>query len=91
MFQFEVCAPAAPESPLSATSFDAAYELEHRYTRERGRVYLTGVQALVRLPMLQRERDRAAGLNTAGFVSGYRGSPLGALDLSLWSAEKFLS
>ena len=51
---------------------------------------LTGVQALVRLLMLQRQRDVAAGLNTAGFVSGYRGSPLGALDQSLWSAAKFL-
>ena len=83
--------PAAPENPpLNATPFDAAYQLEHRYTRERGRVYLTGVQALVRLPMLQRERDREAGLDTAGFVSGYRGSPLGTYDLALWQAREHL-
>ena len=65
--------------------------LDDKYQLESGRVYLTGVQALVRLLMLQRQRDVLAGLNTAGFVSGYRGSPLGALDLSLWGAEKFLS
>ena len=52
---------------------------------------MTGVQALVRLLMMQRQRDAAAGLNTAGFVSGYRGSPLGGLDQALWSAEKFLT
>lgn len=51
---------------------------------------MTGIQALVRLPMLQRERDRAAGLNTAGFISGYRGSPLGGYDLELWKAKKHL-
>jgi indolepyruvate ferredoxin oxidoreductase len=64
--------------------------LDDKYQLESGRVYLTGVQALVRLLILQRQRDVAAGLNTAGFVSGYRGSPLGALDQSLWSAAKFL-
>ena len=48
-----------------------------------GRVYLTGTQALVRLPMMQRQRDQAAGLNTAGFITGYRGSPLGGLDQAL--------
>ena len=58
-------------------------ELAARYTTERGRVLLNGNQALVRLLLLQRERDAAAGLNTAGFVSGYRGSPLGGLDLQL--------
>jgi indolepyruvate ferredoxin oxidoreductase len=64
--------------------------LDDKYALEHGRVYLTGVQALVRLLILQRQRDKAAGLNTAGFVSGYRGSPLGGLDQSLWSASKFL-
>src|ERR1700743_1089474 len=54
------------------------------------RIYLSGVQALFRLPMLQRERDRAAGLNTAGFISGYRGSPLGMYDHTLWRAKFFL-
>ncbi len=52
---------------------DERYELDHRYTRESGRVYLTGIQALVRLPLMQRRRDLAAGINTAGFISGYRG------------------
>ena len=52
--------------------------LEDKYSLERGRAFMSGVQALVRLPMLQRQRDALAGLNTAGFISGYRGSPLGA-------------
>ncbi|CAA6605935.1 Indolepyruvate ferredoxin oxidoreductase [Rhodospirillaceae bacterium LM-1] len=64
--------------------------LEDKYTQERGRVFLTGTQALVRLPMMQRARDLALGLNTAGFISGYRGSPLGGFDKELWSARKFL-
>ncbi len=64
--------------------------LEDKYTQERGRVFLTGTQALVRLPMMQRARDLAQGLNTAGFISGYRGSPLGGFDKELWSAKKFL-
>ena len=64
--------------------------LEDRYTLERGTVFLTAMQALTRLPMLQRERDRAAGLNTAGYISGYRGSPLGGLDQALWEARKHL-
>ena len=64
--------------------------LDDKYSLERGRVFLTGIQALVRLPMLQRQRDLAAGLNTAGFVSGYRGSPLGGLDQALFRAKKFL-
>ena len=64
--------------------------LDDKYSLERGRVFLTGIQALVRLPMLQRQRDVAAGLNTAGFVSGYRGSPLGGLDQALFRAKKFL-
>jgi indolepyruvate ferredoxin oxidoreductase len=67
-----------------------AVTLDDKYALERGRVFLNGVQALVRLPMLQRRRDLAAGLNTAGFVSGYRGSPLGGLDQALFRAKKFL-
>ena len=64
--------------------------LDDKYTRLSGRVYLSGTQALVRLPLLQRARDRAAGLNTGGFVSGYRGSPLGGYDRALWRAQKLL-
>src|ERR1700756_5715473 len=68
----------------------AAVTLDDKYTLERGRVYLTGTQALVRLPMMQRQRDAASGLNTACFISGYRGSPLGGLDQNLWNARRFL-
>ena len=70
---------------------DLASTLDDKYTRKSGRVFLTGTQALIRLPMLQRERDLAAGLNTAGFISGYRGSPLGNLDLGLWKAKAHLA
>jgi indolepyruvate ferredoxin oxidoreductase len=72
------------ESPPTTVSLD------DKYTLDKGRVYISGTQALVRLPMLQKARDLKAGLNTAGFVSGYRGSPLGALDQSLWKAKKHL-
>ncbi len=63
------------------------YALSDRYARSEGRVFLTGTQALVRIMLDQARRDSAAGLNTAGFVSGYRGSPLGALDIELWRAK----
>ena len=66
------------------------YQLDDRYALDTGRVFLTGTQALARIMMAQPRRDRAAGLNTAGFVSGYRGSPLGGLDLELWRARKRL-
>jgi indolepyruvate ferredoxin oxidoreductase len=65
-------------------------ELDDKYRLEAKRIYLSGVQALVRLPMLQRQRDRASGLSTAGFISGYRGSPLGMYDHALWRAKSFL-
>jgi indolepyruvate ferredoxin oxidoreductase len=65
-------------------------ELDDKYELDSGRVFLTGAQAFVRLLILQHQRDRLAGLHTGGFVSGYRGSPLGALDQSLWKAKKFL-
>jgi indolepyruvate ferredoxin oxidoreductase len=65
--------------------------LDDKYTVESGRAFMSGVQALVRLPMLQRKRDALAGLNTAGFISGYRGSPLGGYDQALWAAKKHLA
>ncbi len=68
----------------------AAVSLNDKYALESGRVFLTGTQALVRLPMMQRQRDVAAGLNTACFISGYRGSPLGGFDQQLWAARPFL-
>src|SRR5260221_8823811 len=68
----------------------ATVTLDDKYIAEKGRVYLTGTQALVRLPMMQRQRDSAAGLNTACFISGYRGSPLGGFDQALWGARRFI-
>ncbi len=68
----------------------APLSLDDKYTRESGRVFLNGTQALVRLAMIQRSRDVAAGLDTAGFISGYRGSPLGGFDQALWKARKHL-
>ena len=68
----------------------AAVDLDDKYTRERGRVFLTGIQALVRLVLTQRQRDVAAGHDTAGYISGYRGSPLGGLDLQLDRAKAHL-
>ncbi|WP_034224497.1 indolepyruvate ferredoxin oxidoreductase family protein [Arenimonas donghaensis] len=76
--------------PHTLIPLDREYDLESKYTREEGRIYLSGVQALVRLPLMQQMRDRAAGVNTAGFISGYRGSPLGGFDLELWRARKHL-
>jgi indolepyruvate ferredoxin oxidoreductase len=65
--------------------------LDDKYALNEGRVFLTGTQALVRLLLLQRQRDARAGLNTSGFVSGYRGSPLGGFDQALWSAKQHLA
>jgi indolepyruvate ferredoxin oxidoreductase len=65
--------------------------LEDKYALDHGRAFMSGVQALVRLPMLQRQRDAMGGLNTAGFISGYRGSPLGGYDQALWAAKKHLA
>ena len=64
----------------STGELDLTYRLEDRFEREAGRAYLTGWDAIVRLPLMQRRRDQAAGLRTAGFVSGYPGSPLGGVD-----------
>lgn len=85
----ELTSPSSANAPQIGT-LDNDYTLEHKYTRTDGRIYLSGVQALVRLPLMQRLRDQAAGLNTAGFISGYRGSPLGGFDLELWRARQHL-
>jgi indolepyruvate ferredoxin oxidoreductase len=68
----------------------ADVQLDDKYTLESGRVFLTGIQALVRLPMEQRRRDLAVGHTTAGYISGYRGSPLGAFDQQLLRASSHL-
>ncbi|NGN42641.1 indolepyruvate ferredoxin oxidoreductase family protein [Mesorhizobium sp. CGMCC 1.15528] len=82
---------------VSATQHDKApspmrdgVSLDDRYALERGRILVSGTQALVRLPMMQRLRDLAAGLNTAGYVSGYRGSPLAGFDREMARAGKYL-
>ena len=69
----------------------ADVSLSDRYNLEKSPVLLNGTQALVRLCLLQAARDRAAGLNTAGYVTGYRGSPLGAVDLRMGQAAKELN
>ncbi|WPB56893.1 indolepyruvate ferredoxin oxidoreductase family protein [Xylophilus sp. GOD-11R] len=77
-----------PDAVLRAM---AQASLDDRYTLDHGRAFMSGVQALVRLPMLQRQRDALAGHDTAGFISGYRGSPLGGYDQALWKAQKHLA
>ncbi len=79
-------------APLPKTAQTAlqAVSLDDKYSQTQGRAFMSGVQALVRLPMLQRQRDAMAGLNTAGFISGYRGSPLGGYDQALVAAKKHL-
>ncbi|MDZ7840285.1 MAG: indolepyruvate ferredoxin oxidoreductase family protein [Gammaproteobacteria bacterium] len=64
--------------------------IDDKYTVEDGRIFVTGIQALVRLPMLQHQRDLAAGHRTAGYITGYRGSPLGSFDQQLQRAREYL-
>ncbi|MDP3354292.1 MAG: indolepyruvate ferredoxin oxidoreductase family protein, partial [Polaromonas sp.] len=64
--------------------------LDDKYSLDFGQAFMSGVQALVKLPMLQRQRDALQGKNTAGFISGYRGSPLGGYDQALWKASSYL-
>ncbi|PKO60492.1 MAG: indolepyruvate ferredoxin oxidoreductase, partial [Betaproteobacteria bacterium HGW-Betaproteobacteria-18] len=79
-------------APLPETAQAAlqTVSLDDKYSQTQGRAFMSGVQALLRLPMLQRQRDAMAGLNTAGFISGYRGSPLGGYDQALVAAKKHL-
>jgi indolepyruvate ferredoxin oxidoreductase len=86
----ELSSPSSANTSLTNSAVDRDYTLEDKFTRVQGRIYLSGVQALVRLPLMQRLRDQAAGLDTGGFISGYRGSPLGGFDLELWRAKKHL-
>ncbi|MGI9401387.1 MAG: hypothetical protein ACR2O0_09050, partial [Rhizobiaceae bacterium] len=74
----------------AAKSFKNKISLEDKYTAVDGQVFMTGTQALVRLPIVQMRRDRAAGLNTGAFISGYRGSPLGGYDFALQQAKSHL-
>jgi indolepyruvate ferredoxin oxidoreductase len=78
--------PATPAVPAPLKDVG----LDDKYIATSGKIFLSGIQALVRLPMIQKLRDEQAGLNTAGFVSGYRGSPLGGLDENLWKAKGHL-
>jgi len=73
---------------LSATAQE--FSLDDKWTLERGRAFMTGTQALIRLPMMQRERDLKAGLNTAGYITGYRGSPVTSIDMTAMKAKKYL-
>ena len=68
----------------------AELTLDDKYTREEGQIFLSGTQALVRLVLEQRRRDVKSGLNTAGYISGYRGSPMGTFDTELNRARGFL-
>src|SRR5690606_8756641 len=65
--------------------------LDDRFDLSRERIFLSGAQAIIRMLLMRSELDRRAGLNTAGFVSGYRGSPVGGLDQQFWHAQKHLA
>ena len=65
--------------------------LSDKYTSREGKIFLSGIQALVRLPLIQKELDERNNLNTGGFISGYKGSPLGGYDLELQRAAKYLN
>src|SRR5215471_20001827 len=81
----------APTLPDAARKAMETVSIDDKYALESGRAFMSGVQALVRLPLLQRQRDAVAGKNTAAFISGYRGSPLGTYDQALWQAKKLMA
>ena len=83
-------APAQSQPDAAQDGSPAAISLDDKFTLTRGRAFITGTQALIRLPMMQRQRDLAAGLNTAGYITGYRGSPLGNVDITAAKAKKYL-
>src|ERR1700682_4494809 len=79
-----------PAPPRGAAMKLNQVSLDDKFDLAQARVFVTGCQALVRLCLMQKERDRRAGLNTAGFVTGYRGSPLGTLDQQFIRAQRSL-
>jgi len=81
--------PLKAEEPNSTPQLREV-SLNDKYSLDTARAYLTGIDALVRLPILQHQRDQERGMNTAGFVSGYRGSPLGGVDQAMWNAQTYL-
>jgi indolepyruvate ferredoxin oxidoreductase len=78
------------QAPQPESQPNREITLDDKWTLQRGRAFMTGTQALIRLPMLQRERDVKAGLNTAGYITGYRGSPVTAVDQTAMKAKKHL-
>jgi indolepyruvate ferredoxin oxidoreductase len=84
--KFDAAGVDSVDTPLA----DPGYQLQDNLERQQGRVFLTGTQALVRLLVMQKKLDAARGLHSAGFVSGYRGSPLGAVDQEMWRATDLL-
>jgi indolepyruvate ferredoxin oxidoreductase len=81
------------KSPMNETVVkrtNRKVSLDDKYALDTTRAYMTGIEALVRLPMLQHQRDLERGINTAGFISGYRGSPLGGVDQAMWKAADYL-
>ncbi|MDS1140372.1 indolepyruvate ferredoxin oxidoreductase family protein [Pusillimonas sp. SM2304] len=75
---------------MATPRIDTQYRLDDNLTADTGRIFLTGTQALLRMLLAQRKADQARGLNTAGFVTGYRGSPLAGVDMAMWRAKQQL-
>lgn len=76
--------------PSNTTLANPDVKLDDKYRKQQGRIFVSGTQALARLPIQQRMRDAAEGKNTGGYISGYRGSPLGRYDMDLWQAKAVL-
>ena len=76
-------------SPTDRSPSGRAYRLADRYQQDDGRVFMSGSQALARLPLEQLRADRRAGLKTAAFISGYQGSPLAAYDRDIAAVKRF--
>ena len=76
---------------MQPSMVDSTYRLDQNRTALGGRVFLTGTQALTRMLVMQRKLDQSHGLRTAGYVSGYRGSPLAGVDTEMWRSQKLLA